>query len=343
MENQMTNLKCRKCGASVSADQKKCHKCGAPILLKVMQEEEKRHLPAKEIREKDKRMRREYDKMNKEKEEKRQKDEKKQQKLDEKKERAQEKEKAELEALRAKEEKKQEKAELQKAEAEKAAAPEHNDLAEEAPIKSRKRSFPFLAAILIIAALWAITAIVGHFVKLPASENLPEDEIETLVEEPVEEVTENPAEETPETPVEEVSQEPVAEVAEMPAETPPEAPAEVAKEPEKTAEAPKNQPKKEKSTAPAPRNITRNNYMFPSDTKYLTEGEINGLSQYEIGLLRNEIYARKGYVFKNEPYKNYFNSQAWYNPNPSAKMTLSEIEKYNVNFLLEYERAQGWR
>ena len=52
---------------------------------------------------------------------------------------------------------------------------------------------------------------------------------------------------------------------------------------------------------------------------------------------------RKGYVFKDEPYKSYFNSQAWYNPNPSAKMNLNEIEKYNVNFLLEYERSQGMR
>mgnify|MGYP003324583763 CR=1 FL=1 len=54
-------LKCRKCGATVNLSEKRCPKCGAPILLKVMQEEEKRHLSAKEIRDKEKRLRKKYE------------------------------------------------------------------------------------------------------------------------------------------------------------------------------------------------------------------------------------------------------------------------------------------
>ena len=34
-------MKCRKCGAEVTAEMKRCAKCGAPVLLRVMEQEEK--------------------------------------------------------------------------------------------------------------------------------------------------------------------------------------------------------------------------------------------------------------------------------------------------------------
>lgn len=317
MENQMTSLKCRKCGAPISADQKKCSKCGAPILLKVMMEEEKRHLPAKEIREKDKRMRKEYAKMNKEKELEKQKAEKKQQIIDEKAEKKLQKTKKELELVREKEEKRakqaEEKAARQKAKEEAAA----NKKAQKEAAKTDKNSKIGLICGIIFAVI-VLAAAAVYMLNRPEKE---EPEIEAI-----EEVVE-PAEEIPA----EVTEEP-----EQPAET--EEPAEPA--PEQPVE---ETPKAAAAEQKPKRNITRNNYLFPSDTQYLTEADLNGLSQFDTGLIRNEIYAKKGYVFKDEPYKSYFNSQAWYNPNPSAKMRLNETEKYNVNFLLEYERAQGWR
>jgi len=36
-----------------------------------------------------------------------------------------------------------------------------------------------------------------------------------------------------------------------------------------------------------------------------------------LAIVRNEIYARHGYILKNEKCKNYFNSQSWYSPNPN--------------------------
>lgn len=319
MENQMTSLKCRKCGQAISAEQKKCPKCGAPILLKVMMEEEKRHLPAKEIREKDKRMRKEYAKMNKEKELEKQKAEKKQQLIDKKAEKKREKDKKELDLVREKEEKKarlaEEKAEKQKSKEEALA----HKKAQKETEKAEKKSKLGLICGIIVAVIVLAAAITAVFMLNSPKIDEPEvsEEIE-VVEEVEEPVPEEPAEvvEEPEEPAE-----PEETVAAAPAETPKEPVAE-------------KQPK---------RNITRNNYLFPSDTQYLTESDLNGLSQFDTGLIRNEIYAKKGYVFKDEPYKSYFNSQAWYKPNPSAKMRLNETEKYNVNFLLEYERAQGWR
>lgn len=327
MENQMISLKCRKCGAVIHAEQKKCPKCGAPILLKVMMEEEKRHLPAKEIREKDKRMRREYEKINKEKEIKRQKEQKK----EEKKERARQKTKAELELLQKKEAEKAAKEEAkrtakeekQKAKEEKAVslAKQKEDKKAQKLAKKEAKSkgkIPVWSIVLIITFILALFVAGVLFINQPtADEPIPETEIEVTEE------TEAPQEEPLDVPEEE----------EIPAEQEPEP------EPEPTEEAPKEPEPAQKTV----RNITRNNYLFPSDSKYLTESDVNGLSQFDTGLIRNEIYAKKGYVFKDEPYKSYFNSQAWYNPNPSAKMRLNEIEKYNVNFLLEYERSQGWR
>ena len=49
-------MKCRKCGAEITAEHKRCPKCDAPVLLRVMEQEEKRHLSSKEIREKEKKM-----------------------------------------------------------------------------------------------------------------------------------------------------------------------------------------------------------------------------------------------------------------------------------------------
>lgn len=66
------------------------------------------------------------------------------------------------------------------------------------------------------------------------------------------------------------------------------------------------------------------------------------MSKYDVDLIRNEIFARKGYVFTNKMFKNYFESQEWYNPNPNADTTLNEIEEYNAEFLRNYEAAQGW-
>lgn len=72
--------------------------------------------------------------------------------------------------------------------------------------------------------------------------------------------------------------------------------------------------------------------------------DIYGLSRSEAGFMRNEIYARHGYIFKTEPYKSYFESQSWYHPNPNfSENLLSAEEKEKVNALINYEKQMGWR
>ena len=85
-------------------------------------------------------------------------------------------------------------------------------------------------------------------------------------------------------------------------------------------------------------------YLFPSDRQYITYSDVSGKSEYEVSLIRNEIYARHGYIFQTEPYISYFNQKDWYQPNSNFDTSLfNSIEKANVDFIIQYEKEMGWR
>lgn len=85
-------------------------------------------------------------------------------------------------------------------------------------------------------------------------------------------------------------------------------------------------------------------YIFPSDRVYLTTEMLDELSKDELALLRNEIYARHGYVFNLEEYKTYFNRKSWYRPNEYFDESMfNAIEKANKDLIVEYEIEKGWR
>ena len=87
-----------------------------------------------------------------------------------------------------------------------------------------------------------------------------------------------------------------------------------------------------------------NDYLFPSDMAFITEADLYGKSQYEVDLILNEIYARHGYVFKNEKFRTYFNAKSWYTPNLDYNDTmLNKIERANIEFIVEFEKKKGWR
>jgi len=85
-------------------------------------------------------------------------------------------------------------------------------------------------------------------------------------------------------------------------------------------------------------------YLFPSDSEYITEYDLRYKTKEEVALIRNEIYARHGYIFKSETYQSYFESKDWYKPNPYFnESSFNEIEKSNKDFIVEYEKSMGWR
>ena len=53
-------------------------------------------------------------------------------------------------------------------------------------------------------------------------------------------------------------------------------------------------------------------------------------------LMRNEIYARHGYIFQDEKLQAYFDRKNWYH-RVSRDVKLNDIEQYNVNALKRIE------
>lgn len=72
-------------------------------------------------------------------------------------------------------------------------------------------------------------------------------------------------------------------------------------------------------------------YIMPdSDSTYLSASDLSQYNKSTLALIRNEIYARHGYVFNTEPFKSYFNSKSWYTPDPSFKGNDSELNNYEI-------------
>lgn len=92
-----------------------------------------------------------------------------------------------------------------------------------------------------------------------------------------------------------------------------------------------------------------NNAIDKSEYKYeylrereMTYADVEGKSAEELRLMRNYIFARRGYIFESEDLKEYFEQFSWYVPlYYDVTPRLSDIEKYNVNFIKEYETDFG--
>ena len=72
----------------------------------------------------------------------------------------------------------------------------------------------------------------------------------------------------------------------------------------------------------------------------ITDETLGDLFAEDLRVLRNEIYARHGRVFKDADLQKYFESQAWYKANPDFKDDqLSEIEVKNLSVIKEAEES----
>jgi hypothetical protein len=81
-------------------------------------------------------------------------------------------------------------------------------------------------------------------------------------------------------------------------------------------------------------------------TAGLSPEDLEGLFPEDARLLRYEIYARHGLVFKDARLQAYFASLPWYRPNPKFQDSLlTDIERQNVVAIVEQETraAQGER
>ena len=78
-------------------------------------------------------------------------------------------------------------------------------------------------------------------------------------------------------------------------------------------------------------------YIFPdSSDKEISKPDIENLSNEDLRIAINEIYARHGYTFpNNEEMRNYFQGQDWYEADPDMddqkKVKMSKTEKKNLD------------
>lgn len=80
-------------------------------------------------------------------------------------------------------------------------------------------------------------------------------------------------------------------------------------------------------------------YTLNASTDRLTKEQVENLKKGDLTIIRNTIYARHGYSFKNRPLRVFFDAQPWYIPvHADIKADFTDIEKENIQLLLKYEK-----
>ncbi|MBX7044265.1 MAG: YARHG domain-containing protein [Ignavibacteria bacterium] len=75
-----------------------------------------------------------------------------------------------------------------------------------------------------------------------------------------------------------------------------------------------------------------------ASTRLLEGKELQNLYKDELELIRNLIYARHGYKFKNPYFKSVFDSVEWYIPvSEDVNKDLTDIEQKNIELIKRYE------
>jgi hypothetical protein len=75
------------------------------------------------------------------------------------------------------------------------------------------------------------------------------------------------------------------------------------------------------------------------ENKLISERMLRGLSLHELRLLRNEVYARHGRIFRTGWLEQHFGSQSWYEPSEDFKdEDISGPDKQNIELIVAYEK-----
>ena len=76
--------------------------------------------------------------------------------------------------------------------------------------------------------------------------------------------------------------------------------------------------------------------------RVISADDVAGSSKEDLRILRNSIFARHGYIFKDSELKNYFSNYSWYDPQYSnVNDKLTSVETQNIALLKSMEDAGG--
>lgn len=78
------------------------------------------------------------------------------------------------------------------------------------------------------------------------------------------------------------------------------------------------------------------------DQYLLSKQYLWGKTTSELRIMRNEIFAQYGYIFKSEDMLHYFDQQKWYTPlHDNVDAYLTEIDRLNIELILNYEQSEA--
>ena len=105
-------------------------------------------------------------------------------------------------------------------------------------------------------------------------------------------------------------------------------------------------PQTEPPQTEAPPAAWDDTYFFPdTGTRYITENELHNMTDREIAIARNEIFARHGRKFTKQEWIDYFSTKTWYVPTYDPETfdsmdLLNDFEKKNLKVILAYEEKR---
>lgn len=97
------------------------------------------------------------------------------------------------------------------------------------------------------------------------------------------------------------------------------------------------------TSVPLPSPSPSTDYLLPdSNSRYLSDADLSGLTHEQLCFARNEIYARHGRIFKTPQISAYFNSKSWYHgtisPSSFNEGVFNQYEKANIALIQNYEK-----
>lgn len=95
-------------------------------------------------------------------------------------------------------------------------------------------------------------------------------------------------------------------------------------------------------TEPETETTKSNNYILPSGSERISADDLENLSDADIRIARNEIFARHGLIFESDDLNMYFSNQEWYHgtTRDADSIELSSVERKNLDTILNYENSK---
>lgn len=82
--------------------------------------------------------------------------------------------------------------------------------------------------------------------------------------------------------------------------------------------------------------FSRDRLFSEASNRILEISELEEYQKTDLDIMRNEIFADHGYIFKTEKWKSYFKDKSWYKPQyHDVNNTLTVIEKINIERILQ--------